>query len=183
MTADSHCVTTWTRTGLRWGGYRLTDVLEKLVLPRCRPQARARYLAFTSLDGYRMCIDRRDVHADILLADRLDGAPLSIEPVPPPIRLQEPEAPLRHRIPAGFGGVEPSARHSPILADVSRMRSGVISARHRLSLCLSRAHSDDARDLRAGRGASSHNSSLRDAHRGNRRQVRGEHRPALAAVC
>lgn len=79
MTADFHCVTTWTRTGLRWGGYRLTDVLEKLVLPRCRPQARARYLAFTSLDGYRMCIDRRDVHADMLLADRLDGAPLSIE--------------------------------------------------------------------------------------------------------
>ena len=79
ITTDFHCVTTWTRKGLRWGGYRLKDLLGTVVAPRCRPQAAARYLCFTSLDGYRICIDLRDIDEETLLADRLDGAPLSIE--------------------------------------------------------------------------------------------------------
>jgi DMSO/TMAO reductase YedYZ molybdopterin-dependent catalytic subunit len=79
ITTDFHCVTTWTRKGLRWGGYRLVEVLDALVSPRCRPQAAARYLCFISLDGYRTCIDLRDIDGETLLADRLDGTALSIE--------------------------------------------------------------------------------------------------------
>jgi DMSO/TMAO reductase YedYZ molybdopterin-dependent catalytic subunit len=78
-TTDFHCVTTWTRRDLRWGGFRLRDVLDGLVLPRCRPQAAARYLCFISLDGYRTCIDLRDIDGGTLLADQLDSTPLSIE--------------------------------------------------------------------------------------------------------
>jgi len=89
ITTDFHCVTTWTRRGLRWGGYRLTDVLDNLVRPRSRPRPAARYLCFASLDGYRICIDLRDIDGEMLLADRLDGAPLSIEHGAP-IRLIAP---------------------------------------------------------------------------------------------
>ncbi|HEU4378211.1 MAG TPA: molybdopterin-dependent oxidoreductase [Hyphomicrobiaceae bacterium] len=87
--ADFHCVTTWTRSGLRWGGYRLQDVLDTLILPRCRPQPAARYLSFVSLDGYRTCVDVRDIDGETLLADRLDAAPLPIEHGAP-IRLVAP---------------------------------------------------------------------------------------------
>jgi DMSO/TMAO reductase YedYZ molybdopterin-dependent catalytic subunit len=99
IVADFHCVTTWTSPGLRWSGYRLADVLDRIVAPQARPAANARYLGFQSLDGYRVCIDRRDVDADTLLADRLDGAPLSLEH----------GAPLRVIAPALYG--YKSAKH------------------------------------------------------------------------
>jgi DMSO/TMAO reductase YedYZ molybdopterin-dependent catalytic subunit len=79
IVADFHCVTTWTRAGVRWGGYRLEDVLNALIVPQARPQRAARYLRFMSLDGYETCIDRRDIDADTLLADQLNGEPLSLE--------------------------------------------------------------------------------------------------------
>jgi len=99
VVADFHCVTTWTRQGLRWGGYRLADVLESLILPKARPAPAARYLFFISLDGYRSCIDRRDIDGEALLADRLDGAPLPFEH----------GAPLRLVVPALYG--YKSAKH------------------------------------------------------------------------
>ena len=77
--SDFHCVTTWTRPALRWSGYRLVDVLDRLILPATQPAAEARYIRFLSLDGYRCCLDRRDIDAETLLADRLDDAPLTLE--------------------------------------------------------------------------------------------------------
>ncbi|WP_291852469.1 molybdopterin-dependent oxidoreductase [Bradyrhizobium sp.] len=95
--ADFHCVTTWTRAGVRWGGYRLEDVMNTLVLPQARPQQAARYMRFVSLDGYEVCIDRRDVDAETLLADQLNGEPLSLEH----------GAPLRLVAPALYGYKNP----------------------------------------------------------------------------
>jgi DMSO/TMAO reductase YedYZ molybdopterin-dependent catalytic subunit len=54
-------------------------VLDSIILPRARPADTARYLGLVSLDGYRICIDRRDIDPQVLLADHLDGAPLSLE--------------------------------------------------------------------------------------------------------
>jgi len=97
--ADFHCVTTWTSKRHAWSGYRLADVLDQVVAPRARPAATVRYLGFLSLDGYKICIDRRDIDADTLLADRLDGERLPAEH----------GAPLRVVAPALYG--YKSAKH------------------------------------------------------------------------
>ena len=93
VVADFHCVTTWTRQGLRWSGYPLSEAIETIIVPRAHPSTAALYLQFISLDGYKCCIDRRDIDADALLADHLDGAPLPIEH----------GAPLRVVAPALYG--------------------------------------------------------------------------------
>jgi DMSO/TMAO reductase YedYZ molybdopterin-dependent catalytic subunit len=114
IVADFHCVTTWTRPGLRWGGYRLDDVLNMLVLPQARPQEAARYLRFLSLDGYETCIDRRDIDPDTLLADELDGVPLSLEH----------GAPLRLVAPTLYGYKNPKhVNRIEFLADYRRGRA------------------------------------------------------------
>jgi len=35
--SDFHCVTTWTRRGLCWSGYRLSDLYDRFMLPRLHP--------------------------------------------------------------------------------------------------------------------------------------------------
>ena len=97
VVADFHCVTTWTRQGLRWSGYPLSQVLDALILPEARPGPAARYIRFVSLDGYKTCIDRRDIDNETLLADRLDDAPLTLEH----------GAPLRLVAPALYGYKSP----------------------------------------------------------------------------
>jgi DMSO/TMAO reductase YedYZ molybdopterin-dependent catalytic subunit len=80
QTSDLHCVTTWSRLGLRWGGYRLRDVYERLIVPRTKPDPEARWLVIRGLDGYRASLLLEDALAsDVLLADRLDGEELPIE--------------------------------------------------------------------------------------------------------
>jgi DMSO/TMAO reductase YedYZ molybdopterin-dependent catalytic subunit len=112
--ADFHCVTTWTRPRVRWGGYRLDDVLDTLALPQARPAEAARYLRFVSLDGYEACIDRRDIGADTMLADQLDGEPLSLEH----------GAPLRLVAPALYGYKNPKhVNRIEFLADYRRGRA------------------------------------------------------------
>jgi DMSO/TMAO reductase YedYZ molybdopterin-dependent catalytic subunit len=112
ITADFHCVTTWTRKGLRWSGYRLRDVLNDLVVPRCLPNSAARYLGFASLDGYRTCVDLRDVDDETLFADQLDGASLSIEH----------GAPIRIIAPGLYG--YKNAKHVCGIDFLSRFRRG-----------------------------------------------------------
>jgi DMSO/TMAO reductase YedYZ molybdopterin-dependent catalytic subunit len=112
--ADFHCVTTWTRQGLRWSGFLLSDVLDTLIVPKARPRQMARYIQFISLDGYKCCIDRRDVDAGALLADHLDGEPLPLEH----------GEPLRLVAPALYG--YKSAKHIcgiDFLADYARSRA------------------------------------------------------------
>jgi len=78
--ADFHCVTTWTRRSLAWSGYSFQDVYKRLLVPRARAHSMRDHLEFKALDGYSTCILLEDlVQEDVLLADRLEGEPLSLE--------------------------------------------------------------------------------------------------------
>jgi DMSO/TMAO reductase YedYZ molybdopterin-dependent catalytic subunit len=73
-------VTTWSRPGLCWGGWRLRDVYEQIVAPRAEPPSSAHYLLARGLDGFRATMLLEDAFADdVLLADTLDGEPLTID--------------------------------------------------------------------------------------------------------
>ncbi|QYN40552.1 molybdopterin-dependent oxidoreductase [Pseudonocardia sp. DSM 110487] len=76
LVADLHCVTTWTATDLHWSGVSLRRFWEQVVVPRCRPAGAVAVIA-RGRDGVRAVLDLRDALADdVMLADRLDGAPL-----------------------------------------------------------------------------------------------------------
>ncbi|VAX01944.1 hypothetical protein MNBD_ALPHA03-2104 [hydrothermal vent metagenome] len=94
QTSDFHCVTTWTRQNLLWSGYRFKDFYQKIILPNVRPSNKANYVIFRSQDGFRSILPLSDLLADeVLLADRLDGEPLSAKH----------GAPLRLVTPAHYG--------------------------------------------------------------------------------
>lgn len=76
--SDLHCVTTWTKPHLEWSGWSLREVWELLLRPRCDAPDDIRFLVFHGLDRYRATLDLEDALADdLLIADRLDGEPLS----------------------------------------------------------------------------------------------------------
>ena len=88
--SDFHCVTTWSRRGLRWSGYRMRDFYEQIFVPRTLPNRDARYLVLVGLDGYRTSFPLQDaLGADVMLADQLDSEALSVEHGAP-IRLVAP---------------------------------------------------------------------------------------------
>ena len=95
QTSDFHCVTTWTRRGLRWGGVRFADFYEQIVAPLCPADpAAARFVVLRAQDGARTSLPLEDLLGpDVLLADHLDGQPLTIEH----------GAPLRLIAPAHYG--------------------------------------------------------------------------------
>jgi DMSO/TMAO reductase YedYZ molybdopterin-dependent catalytic subunit len=77
--SDLHCVTTWSKCGLEWSGVRFRDFYEQLVVPGVRPEADARLVVLRGQDGNRASLPLEDLLADdVLLADTLDGQPLSI---------------------------------------------------------------------------------------------------------
>jgi DMSO/TMAO reductase YedYZ molybdopterin-dependent catalytic subunit len=73
--SDFHCVTTWSKFDCRWGGVAFTTLFEL-----AQPRPEARFVYFTSYDGYstnvplEACLDD-----DVLIATRFDGAPLPRE--------------------------------------------------------------------------------------------------------
>jgi DMSO/TMAO reductase YedYZ molybdopterin-dependent catalytic subunit len=92
--SDFHCVFTWSRLGLRWGGWALRDVYEQLIVPRARPSGSVRYLKFIGADGFYASLALDFALADgVLLADSLDGEPLALAH----------GAPLRVVAPAHYG--------------------------------------------------------------------------------
>src|SRR5688572_15238782 len=94
MSADFHCVTTWSHRGLRWGGVRFADFYRARVEPREKPAHTVRCLVLRGQDGYRSTMLLEDLLvADVLLADTLSGGPLTIEH----------GAPLRLVAPAHYG--------------------------------------------------------------------------------
>lgn len=98
--SDFHCVTTWSRRGLRWSGYLMRDFYEQIFAPRVRPNPDAPYLVLVGLDGYRTSFPLEDALGDdVMLADQLDGEPLSVEH----------GAPIRLVAPAHYGYI--SAKH------------------------------------------------------------------------
>ncbi|QFG20608.1 molybdopterin-dependent oxidoreductase [Actinomadura sp. WMMB 499] len=75
--ADLHCVTTWSALDLRWTGVPFAAVHAHLA-ERAGVSARARWVAFTGLDGYRATLRLDDaLVAGVVLADSLDGRPLT----------------------------------------------------------------------------------------------------------
>jgi DMSO/TMAO reductase YedYZ molybdopterin-dependent catalytic subunit len=73
--SDFHCVTTWSKMDVRWGGVRMADLL-KLV----RPKETATFVIQHSGDAYTTNTSIFEAsHDDALLADALDGAPLPLE--------------------------------------------------------------------------------------------------------
>jgi DMSO/TMAO reductase YedYZ molybdopterin-dependent catalytic subunit len=74
-TSDFHCVTTWSKFDCRWRGVAFTTLHELI-----QPRPEARYVYFTSYDGYstnvplEQCLDD-----DVLVATHFDGAPLTAD--------------------------------------------------------------------------------------------------------
>lgn len=110
--SDFHCVLTWSRLGVRWGGWALRDIYEQLIVPRARPSSGVRYVKFIGADGFKASLALDFALADgVLLADTLDGEPLSLEH----------GAPLRVVAPAHYGyksvkhlkAIELCARYPP----------------------------------------------------------------------
>lgn len=92
--SDFHCVTTWSLRDLGWSGVRFSTFYHDFVVPHAAPQPGAEFVVFKGADGYRCALPLADLLADdVLLADRLDGAPLGIEH----------GAPLRLIAPAHYG--------------------------------------------------------------------------------
>jgi DMSO/TMAO reductase YedYZ molybdopterin-dependent catalytic subunit len=92
--ADFHCVTTWSCRSLRWGGIRFADFYNRIVVPLAEPGRDAAFVVLHGQDGYRSSLPLDDLLAsDVLLADHLDGQPLSIAH----------GAPLRLVAPAHYG--------------------------------------------------------------------------------
>lgn len=92
--SDFHCVTTWTYRSARWSGYRFSDFYRQPAAPRAHPRDDATFVILRGQDGYATSLPLADLLADdVLLADRLDGEPLSIAH----------GAPLRLVAPAHYG--------------------------------------------------------------------------------
>ena len=92
--SDLHCVTTWSRRALRWSGWRFADFYRQIVLPLAGASLDARFVVLRGQDGARTSLPLADLLAsDVLLADRLDGAPLPLAH----------GAPLRLVAPAHYG--------------------------------------------------------------------------------
>lgn len=89
--SDFHCVTTWTYRGLTWSGFRFSDFYRNLVVPHAGPSRDAVHVIFKSRDGYSTSLLLEDLmNSNVLLADRLNGQPLSLEHGAP-IRLVAPD--------------------------------------------------------------------------------------------
>jgi DMSO/TMAO reductase YedYZ molybdopterin-dependent catalytic subunit len=87
--SDLHCVTTWSAQDLRWEGVPFRNIHETLSAEVGMADA-VTWVTFVGLDGYRACLRLDDALADhVLLADRLDGAPLGVEHGAP-VRLVAP---------------------------------------------------------------------------------------------
>ncbi len=90
QTSSIHCVTTWSYRSLRWGGIRFADLYERVIRPICDPNAAATFVVLRGQDGANASLPLEDLLApDVLLADTLDGRPLTVEHGAP-IRLVAP---------------------------------------------------------------------------------------------
>jgi DMSO/TMAO reductase YedYZ molybdopterin-dependent catalytic subunit len=73
--SDFHCVTTWSKFDCRWSGVAFTTLYEL-----AQPKPEARFVYFTSYDGYSTNVPlEKCLDDDVLLATSFDGAPVSRE--------------------------------------------------------------------------------------------------------
>jgi DMSO/TMAO reductase YedYZ molybdopterin-dependent catalytic subunit len=91
QTSDFHCVAGWSATGLRWEGVGFTAFYRSIIAPQLSPATPVTHVVFCGLDGYRAIVHIDDaLQEDVLLADRLDGEPLSLAHGAP-LRLVSPQ--------------------------------------------------------------------------------------------
>jgi len=73
--SDFHCVTSWSKYDCRWGGVAFTTLYEL-----ARPKPAARFVYFTSHDGYSTNVPlERCLEDDVLVATRFEDQPLARE--------------------------------------------------------------------------------------------------------
>ncbi|MBK1786458.1 molybdopterin-dependent oxidoreductase [Prauserella cavernicola] len=74
--ADFHCVAGWSSPSLTWSGFSFGQFWAAFVEPRCA-RGQTAGIVVHGQDGVVAALDLRDALGhDVLLADRLDGAPL-----------------------------------------------------------------------------------------------------------
>ncbi len=87
--SDFHCVTTWSKLNLNWSGYRFSDFYNTLILPRASQEIT--FVVLKAQDGYKTSLPLEDLmNQNVLLADKLDNLPLTIEHGAP-IRIVAPD--------------------------------------------------------------------------------------------
>jgi len=78
QTSDFHCVTTWSKLNLNWSGYKFNDFYEKIISPKA--QHDISFVILVAQDGYKTSLPLIDLmNQNVLLADRLDDQPLTLE--------------------------------------------------------------------------------------------------------
>jgi DMSO/TMAO reductase YedYZ molybdopterin-dependent catalytic subunit len=71
--SDFHCVTSWSKYDCRWGGVAFTTLYELV-----QPRSEARFVYFTSYDGYSTNVPLEQcLEGDVLIATRFEGQPLT----------------------------------------------------------------------------------------------------------
>ena len=118
LQADFHCVTTWSHLGLTWGGVSFGDFFRHRVVPLQSRSAPIVGVILRAQDGYRTTLLLEDLLAgDVLLADELNGQPLSIEHGAP-LRLVAPRhygsKNLKHLTQLEFCASMPVIKHGPL---------------------------------------------------------------------
>jgi DMSO/TMAO reductase YedYZ molybdopterin-dependent catalytic subunit len=118
LQADFHCVTTWSRLGLVWGGVRFSDFFRQRIAPLSVASATVVGVVLCGQDGYRTSLLMEDLMADdILLADELDAQPLSVEHGAP-LRLIAPRhygyKSMKHLSKLEFWAIVPVIKHGPL---------------------------------------------------------------------
>jgi DMSO/TMAO reductase YedYZ molybdopterin-dependent catalytic subunit len=80
LTADFHCVAGWTARGLQWEGVRFRDIYEPLAAREPAAATTISHIRAVARDGWCAVLLLEDALADdVVIADRLDGAPLPLE--------------------------------------------------------------------------------------------------------
>ena len=73
--ADFHCVTTWSKYDVQWGGVKFLDLAARVV-----PTDAARFVIMHCADGYTTNLPIEDcMDEDVMLAYELYGVPLPLE--------------------------------------------------------------------------------------------------------
>ena len=77
LTADFHCVAGWSAVDLRWEGVAFETFYRDVIAPALAGDSPVTHVVFEGLDGHRSVVTIEDaLHADVLLAETLDGRPL-----------------------------------------------------------------------------------------------------------
>lgn len=80
QTSDFHCVTTWSKSDLNWGGIKFKDFYEKVIVPNIQDSVTHKFVIFKAQDGYKTSLFLEDLmQDDVMLVDTLNGTPLTIE--------------------------------------------------------------------------------------------------------